>query len=217
YGFVRAPRDQISAIEGAERRGEVLRRLARELEELPTGLCIPDLDRKQLTVPAGGGDPFAIGVPGHAENNLAVTAELAAHLSGSPIPYFRAHAEAGRNNPLAVGVGADRHAPNFIAMLLEGKAFLTLVALEWDRVPDSDSLVQAGRGEPPSVRAECHGLALVRVSAKAEHLPAGRRVPDAHGLVFAGRGKAPAVQAEGDAQNESVVPQEAADELAGRR
>ena len=112
---------------------------------------------------------------------------------------------AGRSNLLAVG--ADRHAPDFIAVLGEGQGFLALVTLERGRVPDADGPVRAGRGEAPAVRAERHAPALAGVSAQAEHLPAGRRVPDAHRLVFAARGEAPAVRAEGDAPDESGMRQ----------
>src|SRR4029453_14418601 len=122
--------------------------------------------------------------------------------------------KAGRSNLLAIG--ADRHAPNFIAVLREVQGFLPLVTLERGRVPDADGPVFAGRGKAPAVRAEPHAPARARVSAQAEPPPAGRRVPDAHDLVFASRGEAPAVRAEGDAQNESAMPKPV-EKPAGRR
>src|SRR5262249_36273828 len=157
----RSPRDQVFAV-GAERHRVVLLRPGRELEDWPSGLCVPDLDRKQLTVLASGGDPLAVGVPGHAEDDTRVAAELEAHLPGPRIPDLDRGLDgatpAGRSNLPAVG--ADRHAPNFIVVLPEGQGFLTLVTLERGRVPDADGPVDAGRGKPPAVRAERHAPAL---------------------------------------------------------
>ena len=109
-----APRDQVAAV-GAERHGEVLRRPARELKTCSPGPRVPDLDRKQLAVRAGGGDPLAVGVPGHADEedgvwplNSTLTCPVAR------VPDLGGHAPAGRSDLLAVG--ADRHAPDFIAV-----------------------------------------------------------------------------------------------------
>src|SRR5262249_40334259 len=153
-----------------------------------------DLDGKQSTVPAGGGDPLTVGLPGHAKDDRAVPGELDAVQFSLRVPDIDRHAPAGRSNLLAVR--ADRQAPNFVAVL-QGQGFLALVAREGGRTPDADGLILAGRGEAPAVRAERQAPARAGVSAEAEYLPAGRRVPDAHGLVFASRGEAPAVRAEG--------------------
>ena len=63
-------------------------------EDFLPGLCVPDLDRSPLraTVPAGGGDPLAVGLPGHAEDDIPLAAELGAHLSGLRVPDLGGHA-----------------------------------------------------------------------------------------------------------------------------
>src|SRR5262249_40226964 len=134
HGSVRSPRHQVAEV-GAERHGVVLLPPARELEGLLSGLCVPDLDRKQLTVQAGGGYPLAVGVPGHAEDDTRMAAELEAHLFGLRVPDLDAATIVGRSNLLAVG--ADRHGPNFLAVLL-GQGFLALVPPERGRVPQTD-------------------------------------------------------------------------------
>src|SRR5262249_9177143 len=124
---------------------------------------------------------------------------------------------ARRSNPLAVG--ADRHGPDFTGRLAQGERFLTLVPLPGGRVPDADGLVRAARGEAQAVRAKRDTLGHRGVSAEVEHLPAGRRLPNTHRLVLADRSEAPAigVGATGDAEDESVVPLEGEEALAGTR
>src|SRR5262249_34514204 len=150
HGSVRSPRDQVLAV-GAERHGVVLLRPAWELEVLPSGLCVPDLDRKLLTVLAGGGDPLALWVPGHAEGDTRAAGEVEARRARLGVQDFHRGVDAVARRSNLLAVGADRHGPNFIAVLREGQGFLPLVPLERGRVPDADGPVLAGRGEPPTV------------------------------------------------------------------
>ena len=213
HGCVLSSRDQVSAV-GTVRHGEELRpaRDLREREDFLSGLCVPDLDGKQSTIPAGGGEPLAVGLPDHAEDDFAVAGEFDAAPASLRVPDLGGH-PAGRSNLLAVG--ADRQAPDFVAFL-QGQSFMALITLGRSRVPDADGSILAGRDQALAVRAERQASTHAGVSAEAEHLPAALRVPEVHRLVLAGRGEAPAVRTEGDAQNESAM-RKPVEELAGRR
>src|SRR5262245_27872083 len=117
--------------------------------------------------------------------------EVEAHPAGRRVPDPHERPVAGRSNPLAVG--ADRHAPDFVVVPVEGEDSLTLGTAQRSRVPDDDLPVVACRGETPAVRAERHAPAHIPVSEQAEYLSAGRRVPEVDRLVLPGRGEESAV------------------------
>src|SRR5262249_33630555 len=136
-----------------------------------------------------------------------------ARLAGLGVPDLHERIVPGRGHLPAVR--ADRQRVHFVAVG-DGQGFLALVRPEGGRVPDPNSLVDAGRGEAVAVRAESHAPAAGRVPAEAEHLPAGLGVPEAHRLILAAGREAPAVRTEDDAIDVAGV-QQVVDNLAGRR
>src|SRR5262249_45472829 len=172
-------------------------------ERFLSGRGVPALDDKQVPplIPTAGGDPLAVGVPGHAPDDTLVAGELDAHPAGPHIPDLHGRilaargSGARRSNSLAVG--ADGHDIDFTSVFAEGEGLLTFVPRQRRGVPEPDGRILAARREAPAVGAERHALGPVDVPTEDERLLAGRRLPDAHRLISAGRGEAQAIGAEG--------------------
>src|SRR5262245_23732386 len=98
---------------------------------------------------------MAFGVPGHGPDQSPMAGGFDDLLSGRRVPDLHEAAVAGRNNLLAVG--AERHAPDFIVVLLERQTFLALVPPERGRVPDPYGPVEAGRRKAPAVGIGAEG------------------------------------------------------------
>src|SRR5262249_22725731 len=86
-----ARRDQVAAV-GAERDGERLR-AARQREGYSTCPGVPDLDDKVIPLvirtgggDTGGGDPLAVGVPGHTEDDTRAARKLEVYSAGPHVP-----------------------------------------------------------------------------------------------------------------------------------
>src|SRR5262249_21172515 len=145
-------RDQVLAV-AAERHSQVgVAWTGPEWENFPSVDRVPDLDGRRPTIirAAGRGDAPAVGrLPGHGPGQMRAAREIEAHPPGRRVPDFHEAAVAGRSNLLAVG--AERHAPDFIVVLLERQAFLALVLPDRGRVPDAYGLVGAGRRKAPAV------------------------------------------------------------------
>src|SRR5262249_47547601 len=122
HGATALSRNQVAAV-GAERHGTVwqgeILLSGREFEDFPLGPRVPDSNG----IDTNRGNAMAFGVPGQTEADSAashdrhVALERRGHLSFLCVPDLHDPAVASRSNPLPVG--AERHAPDFIAVLVE--------------------------------------------------------------------------------------------------
>jgi hypothetical protein len=122
-------------------------------------------------------------VPGHGEDNKRVARDFDDSLTGCRVPHLQKSAVTGGNKLFAVGT--DGQAAEFFPVASKS-GFLAFVRLERGGVPNPDGSIQAGGDQALAVWAEGHAPATIGVSAKAEHLPEGRRVPEVQSLVLTG-------------------------------
>src|SRR5262245_5396143 len=113
-------RDQVLAV--AAERHSVVAWLGREGKNCPSVDRVPDVD---VRWPGRGNAPAVGRLPGNGPSQTLVARETDAHPPGRRVPDSHDAAVAARSNLLAVR--AERHALDFIVVVLERQEFLALV------------------------------------------------------------------------------------------